>query len=71
MTTLSGKSAVRTVSIDKVPKRSDSGEGTGRDLEVIHDGNNVYLHMHSPGNLDNGWAIKVSKQELIRALTEK
>ncbi len=67
MTTILGRSAVRTVTVGKAPKRATGGDGKDRVLELVRDGNDVYLHLHSPANLANGWAITVPLEEFLLA----
>lgn len=71
MKTVVGKSGVRTVVLGETPTRANSDDGKPRELEVASDGNNVYLHIHSPGNLGNGWAITVSEHDLMSALKSR
>ena len=71
MTTVVGKSGVRTIIPGKTPKRETADDGKPREMEVICDGEKVYLHIHSPANLANGWAITVSAQDLAAALKAK
>ena len=70
MTTILGKSGVRTLTVGKVPRRETAGDGKDREIEIIRDGSKIYLHIHSPGKLDNGWAITVSEQDLVSALSQ-
>ena len=71
MTTVTGKSGVRTIVRGETPKRATADEGKPRELEVTCDGTKVYLHIHSPGNLANGWAITVSEHDLVSALRSR
>ena len=68
MATILGKSAVRTIEVGKVPKRDNGDDGKDRIMEVLKDGDRVYIHLHSPGNLDNGWAITVSLKDVLAAI---
>ena len=68
MTTVIGKSGVRTIITGETPKRTTADDGKPREIEVVCDGGKVYLHIHSPGNLANGWAITVAAQDLAAAL---
>jgi hypothetical protein len=68
MATIVGKSGVRTNIRGKTPKRATADDGKPREMEVICEGEKVYLHIHSPGNLTNGWAITISAQDLAAAL---
>ncbi len=70
MATIQGKSAVRTSIIGKAPKRENGGDGTERILEIVRDGSSFYLHLHSPNNLENGWAITVPSDALLAAVKE-
>ena len=67
MATIQGKSAVRTETVGKAPKRATGGDGSDRVLELVRDGSDVYLHLHSPTNLANGWAITVPLEDFLRA----
>lgn len=68
MTTIVGKSAVRTTVVGKVPRRETGGDGNERVMEVVRDGSTFYIHLHSPNELGNGWAINVPADELLAAL---
>ena len=70
MATIHGKSAVRTNTIGKAPKRETGGDGTERIMEIVRDGSSFYIHLHSPNNLENGWAITVPSDEFLAALKE-
>jgi hypothetical protein len=70
MATIQGKSAVRTSIIGKAPKRETGGDGTERILEIVRDGSSFYIHLHSPNNLENGWAITVPSDALFAAVKE-
>ena len=67
MATIIGKSAVRTATVGKAPKRTDGGDGSKRLMELVSDGSDVYIHMHSPNNLNNGWAITISLEDFLAA----
>lgn len=67
MATIQGKSAVRTVTVGKAPKRATGGDGNDRVMELVREGSNVYVHLHSPTNLANGWAITVPLEEFLLA----
>jgi hypothetical protein len=70
MATIHGKSSVRTNIIGKAPKRATGGDGTERVMEIVRDGGSFYIHLHSPNNLENGWAIAVPSDELLAAIKE-
>jgi len=36
-------------------------------MELVSDGSDVYIHMHSPNNLNNGWAITISLEDFLAA----
>ena len=42
--------------------------GVDREIEVTRSGEKVHLHIHSPGETENGWSISVSVAELKMAL---
>ena len=69
MATITGKSAVRTVTVGTAPKRETGGDGNDRVLELVRDGTDVYIHLHSPTKLDNGWAITVSLEDFLAAVS--
>jgi hypothetical protein len=58
----------RTVNVGKAPKRATGGAGVERVMELVRDGSDVYVHLHTPTNLDDGWAITVPLDDLLAAV---
>ena len=53
--------------VGEAPKRATGGDGNDRVLELVRDGSDVYLHLHSPANLANGWAIADPLEDFLLA----
>jgi len=68
MATIHGKSAVRTSITGQAPKRETGGNGAERVMELVRKGSTLYIHLHSPNDLANGWAITVPADEFLAAV---
>jgi len=67
MASITGRSAVRTVTVGIAPRRATGGDGNERVMELVRDGSDVYIHLHSPDSFENGWAITVSLEDFLAA----
>ena len=46
-------------------------DGIPREIDITRDGVRILLHIHTPGDRGNGWAIAVSMNDLVLALNPK